>query len=327
MIKTDFTYQGLDNNLIHATKWVPEQDVPPKGLIQIIHGMGDHRKRYEHFAQVLTSSGYICFAEDHRGHGETLKDPMETGFFAEKEGWIKVFREITMATDIMTREYPNLPLIIFGHSLGSLLARMYMIRKPDGINGVILAGTSADLGLLGKIGRIIAAGTILIKGPGTPSPMLNSLSFGNFNKSFRPNRTDFDWISRDQESVDNYIADPLTGFVCSCSFYRDAIDIVDFVSNQANMNTIPPQIPVLMLSGDNDPVGAMGKGVTKVYNSLLKAGLNNMELKLYPGARHELINETNKEEAFSDILEWLNGQGKNRRHPGDMEKEFSHSLE
>ncbi|MBI9101560.1 MAG: lysophospholipase [Spirochaetales bacterium] len=305
MKKTDFTYNAADGKEIFASKWEPEDTVKPKGLIQIVHGMAEHRHRYDEFAAFLTRAGFICFGEDHRGHGETITHPSEQGFFADDDGWNTVINDISLLTDKMIEEHPDLPVFIYGHSMGSLLSRTYLIKDPEKFAGVILTGTAAGQGVLGKIGKLVSRVEMRVKGPRTPSPLLDKLSFGAFNDAFKPNRTQFDWLSRDDAKVDAYIKDPLCGFICTPNLFFNMIDGVEYISAQGNVNTIPADVPVFIASGASDPVGGMGKGVEKVYNSYLKAGLKDVKMKLYPDSRHEILNETNREEIYADILKWI----------------------
>ncbi len=300
----NFVFNSQDGTKITGYKWIPK-DVKIKGVVQISHGMAEHAARYDEFAVTLGKAGYAVYANDHRGHGKTAGSLENAGYFADENGWKLVIDDLYAVTKIAKSEYPNIPLFLFAHSMGSLLARNYISIYYKDIKGVILSGTGGDPGLLGIIGMFIAKREAKKKGKKFPSLFLNKLSFGTFNKAFMPTRTDFDWLSRDEKEVDKYIADPYCGFVCTAGHFVDLLGGIKLINSAENINKIPKDLPIYLFSGEMDPVGANTKGVTQVYNSFKKAGIKDLEIKFYKNARHETLNEINKKEVYADVISWL----------------------
>ncbi|SNY05454.1 Lysophospholipase, alpha-beta hydrolase superfamily [Orenia metallireducens] len=305
MERKTFTFRVEDGIDIFLYKWAPESKQKLKGVVQLAHGMAEHSGRYEEFAEFLTNSGYVVYANDHRGHGRTAADLDKLGYFADKEGWSLVVKDIYQLTKMIKSKYPESPLFLLGHSMGSLLARTYIMEYGQQIDGVILSATSGRQGLLGEIGIIIARLEAKLRGKRAKSYLLDKLSFASYNKAFKPNRTDFDWLSRDQREVDKYIQDDFCGVVSTTSFYIDLLTGLKLVNSLENIQKVPKLLPIYIISGTKDPVGADGKGVLEVYHDYKKAGLEDLSYKLYEGSRHELLKEINREEVFKDILTWL----------------------
>ncbi|HOB20734.1 MAG TPA: lysophospholipase, partial [Candidatus Atribacteria bacterium] len=266
--------------------------------------MAEHAGRYGRFADFLANNGYIVYANDHRGHGRTAGDPEAAGYLG-RDGFFGMARDMKLLTDRIKAEEPDLPLYLFGHSMGSFLAQYYITKWGGGLKGVILSGSNLQKGPVLKAGIIIAGLQRLLLGDRKRSKLLNSLSFDSFNKRFRPVRTPFDWLSRDTAEVDRYVADPYCGAVFTTSFFHDFFKGLDGLYDKAALEAIPKDLPVLILSGDMDPVGGFGKGprlLEKLYHSL---GLLDVTLKLYTDGRHEMLNEINRDEVMKDILGWL----------------------
>jgi alpha-beta hydrolase superfamily lysophospholipase len=300
----EFRFQSDDGEELHIYKWSPDTD-NVKAIIQISHGMAEHAARYERFAEALTKEGFVVYANDHRGHGKTAGNLNKVGFFAKKDGWNQVVREMFKLTLISKNEYIGVPVILLGHSMGSLLSREYITNHGHEINGVILTGTAGNPGALGKTGVNLARMISLFFGKRSKSKLLNHLSFGKFNKEFKPNRTDFDWLSRDNAEVDKYVNDPYCGGIFSAGFFYDFLRGIIDLYDEDKLEEVPKTLPVLLLSGEKDPVGNNGKGVTETYNIYKKIGLLDVSMKLYKDSRHEILNETNREEVFKDIIEWI----------------------
>ena len=296
------TSSGVD---IFTRKWLTEAGTPLKAVVQIAHGMAEHSGRYERFARTLCHQGIGVYANDHRGHGQTAGSLEAMGFFAQEHGWDLVVEDMERLTDIISSAHDETPIFLLGHSMGSFLSRAYVARSPEKIRGVILSGTGGDPGFLGKIGKAVATLETWFKGKKAPSPLLNSLSFGGFNKAFKPNRTDFDWLSRDEAEVDKYVADPYCGGIFSAGFFSDLIGGINEINKAQVIAQVPRDLPILFLSGNQDPVGDGGKGVRQVFHAFQRAGINDVRMKLYDGARHEILNETNREEVFEDIIQWI----------------------
>jgi len=305
MKREDFYFSAEDGKDISAIKWSPENQNDIKAVIQLNHGMAEHKERYEYFAQKLTDEGFVVYIHDHRGHGKTAKDESEIGYFTDKDGWNTVVKDIYSLTTKIKSEYSDLPLFLFGHSMGSVLVRDYITQFNEKLSGVILSGTAQNPGLLGKAGIKIAKLEEFRIGKKGKSKLLNALTFGDFNKKFKPNRTDFDWLGRDNEQVDKYINDPLCGFICTTKFFQDMIKGTLDVNNSQKIDNINRDSKIYIMSGTADPVGGYSKGIKKIYNAYKSAGIENITLKLYENARHELLNETNKDEIIGDLINWM----------------------
>lgn len=286
-----------------------DAEISPKAVVHIFHGMAEHAERYEHFAHFLCKHHYIVYAHNHRGHGQSMpKDDL--GFFATKNGWNCVVEDAITVFEHSRTLHSDIPYFIFGHSMGSLIARNFAMLKGNEINGLIVCGTAPHPGLKGKIGLYVTEMLRIIFGAKAKSTMMNKLTFGDANKKFEPRYTDFDFLSRDRKEVNKYISDPLCGFICSNTFYHDLINGAMLVNTPNNCEKIPSDLPILLISGESDPVGEYGKGVEKVYAMLKESHHTNVSLKLYENARHELLNELNKLDVYSDITKFLNSLAK-----------------
>ncbi len=300
-----FTFKASDGVQIFTYKWLPDDASAIKGAVQIAHGMAEHAARYERFAGVLTKAGYAVYANDHRGHGKTAGSLENLGYFADENGWEKVVNDIHTLTGIIKKEHPGKPFFLFGHSMGSFLSRHYSMLYASDLTGLVLSGTGGDPGALGKIGLFVASMEAKLRGKKAKSDMMNKLSFGAFNGAFKPNRTDYDWLSRDNAEVDKYINDPWCGTVFTAGFFCDMLGGIGYINKQENIAKIPKSLPIYLFSGSNDPVGANTKGVTQVFNSLKSAGIGDLNLKFYENGRHESLNEINRDEVSKDVIAWL----------------------
>ena len=301
----DFTFESsTGRNRIHARKCMP--DGSPRAVIQIEHGIAEHINRYDDFASFLAENGFVVVGDDHLGHGQTITDPADLGFFAEKDGWDYVIRDMDKLRDLMHAEYPDLPYIFFGHSMGSFLTRTYLIEHPEKYDAAIISGTGQQGRALVFAGYTMA--NLLVKklGPRGDGQKLNDMAFGSYCKKIPNPRTPFDWLSRDAANVDKDIADPLCGFVAKVSLYRDMMEGIRFISDQKNVDKMNKDAPIYFMSGEEDPVGDYGAGVEKAYKSFCDAGVKDVMIRLYPGGRHEMLNEINRADVYQDILKWLN---------------------
>ena len=301
----DFYFQSSTGRTsIHALKCVP--DSKPRAVVQIAHGIAEHIDRYRPFMEFLADNGFVAAGNDHLGHGKSIRVPEEQGFFAEKDGWWRVVDDMDKLHDIMSKEYPELPYVLFGHSMGSFLTRTYLIKHPDKYDGVILSGTGHQSPALVLGGNAAASVMAKLNGAMGDGAKLDSLALGSYLNKIENPRTKFDWLSRDTEQVDKYIADPLCGFVGKIGLYRDMMQGIKFITDKKNIAQMNKEKPVYFMSGNGDPVGDYGKGVERAYNAFCDAGLHDVFMRLYPGGRHEMLNETNKEQVYQDILNWLN---------------------
>ena len=303
MKRTEFTFKTKDQQDIFVYKWSPSSD--SVGVIQIAHGMAEHAERYQHFAEYLTGKGFVVYANDHRGHRKTAGNLEKVGYFAAENGWHLVTDDLKQLTDIIADQNPGLPVFLLGHSMGSLLIRTYLTKYHGHLKGIILSGTSGESGFMVKMGKMVSKLLASVKGKEAPCKLLDNMSFGKFNQAFKPNRTKFDWLSRDDAEVDKYVNDPYCGAIFSAQFFNDMLSGVDYINQPENIAKIPKDLPIYFIAGSLDPVGANGEGVKKVFSDYQKAGIKDVELKLYLEARHEILNETNKLEVYDDILKWI----------------------
>ncbi len=276
---------------------------PPRAIVQLVHGMAEHIRRYDEVAAFLSSEGFVTTGHDHRGHGpDWPKDRL--GYFAPKDGWQAILNDTLQVTHALKERWPGLPLILLGHSMGSFLAREYAIRFSGELKALVLSGTGYYGRSLVKAGKLLAS----LSPAAQPAKMVDRIAFSGNNKAFSPPRTPVDWLSRDPERVDAYAADPLCGFLFTGKAYADFFGGLEQLTHPERLKAMRQDLPVLFISGDRDPVGDMGRGVQKVYQSFLDAGMKDVTLRLYPGARHELFNETNRDEVFRDLSVWLKQQ-------------------
>ncbi len=308
MITDTFTFKGSDGKEIFAHKWLPEnvsEKSEIKAVIQISHGMAEHSARYKRFAEKLTANNFAVYANDHRGHGQTAGTIENLGYFADNNGWNLVVNDLNQLTNVIKNNHPNIPVFLFGHSMGSFLCRDYMFTFSDNVAGVILTATASDPGLSGYAGIIISKIESMVRGKKAKSSLLDNLFFGSFNKAFRPNRTKFDWLSRDNKEVDKYVDDPFCGTIFKAGFFTDLLEGIKKINMPSNINRIPKDLPVYIFSGSDDPVGDFTKGVEKVYKSYKKAGINDLKIKIYENGRHEMLNEVNRDIVYADIINWI----------------------
>ena len=289
---------------LYYREYVP--DGAAVGIVQIVHGIAEHIARYDRFARFLAENGYIVVAHDQLGHGKSIADDSSMGFFAEKNGWDTAVQDIRILHNMTVEKYPGKPYFLFGHSMGSFLARTYLIRFRSGLDGAVLSGTGQLKGAVVTVGRMVSHMEVRRHGPRYKSDRLNKMAFGSYNKKLGSVRTGYDWLSRDESAVDMYDEDPLCGFVPSAELLDDMLSGIAFIANPKNISRMKKDLPVMFLSGDCDPVGKRGKGVIRSYKSFLKAGMTDVTLKLYHGGRHEMLNEINSAEVFQDILFWFN---------------------
>ena len=286
---------------VYARCWMPEN---PKAIFQIVHGMAEHGERYEDFAKYLCENGFAVLVDDHVGHGKSVKGDKDLGYFGENGGWDAFVEDERALSELIKAEFPYLPVIFFGHSMGSFIAREYLRRygSDERIKGGIICGTSGKNPAAAI--AIILAGTIAkSKGSRHRSEFINKIAFGPYNNKCEK-RTPFDWLSTDTAQVDKYIADKYCGFLFTAAGYKDLFTILNKVSGKDWFESVNPDLPLLITSGEDDPVGAYGKGVKQVYNDLKAADKKDVTLKLYAGMRHEILNEVENKTVYEDIAAW-----------------------
>lgn len=302
MKSTSFTFTDPSGYLLYGRKWMPD-DGKPIAIIQIIHGLTEHSKRYERFAEFLTGFGYGVMSYDHRGHGET--DPDQLGHIPNEDGFHRMVKNIFDFTNRVKQEFPNQPKILFAHSMGSFLTQRYMQLFDDQPAGIIYSGSN------GKPPKLLGAGIVLssmfakLYGSESKSLLIHGLTFKPYNAPFKPNQTEFDWLSRDENEVNAYEADPYCGFVPTVSFYNHFFKGLKALHKHTPFADHDRNIPILLISGKKDPVSDMGKGIRNLEQIYVKNGVFNLTIKLYDDARHELLNETNRDEVMMDVKNWI----------------------
>ena len=285
----------------YARYWIPDE---PRAVVQFCHGMAEHISRYDEFASSLCEDGFLVCGIDYKGHGKTLREGEPKGFFCAVDGWDYNVKDVMTLRDRIQEEWPDLPCFLFGHSMGSFLARTVAARHGDRYEGFIFSGTAGKNPVL-AIAKLMAVNEIRRIGADQPSDKLNGLAFGSYNKRISPQRTPFDWLSRREDVVDAYIKDPLCGFPFTAQGFYDMFTGLQEVQAK-NWPSRVPDKPIFLYAGDADPVGNYGKGVAQVAGWLTASGHHQVKLKLYPGARHEVHNETCAQECYRDVKDWLN---------------------
>lgn len=277
----------------------------PQAVLQFCHGMAEHKERYKKFGEFLAKNGIAFCIHDHLGHGESVNSDDELGFFAEDEGYLNLPNDMHRFTDILRKKYCDIPFFVGGHSMGSFVTRAYLLLyKEDKIRGAVIVG-SGDSSPLTKAGVPVAGIIGAIKGKKHRSKLLDRLSFGNYNSKIEGAKTESDWLSRDEDEVKKYISDPYCGFIFTAAAFKDVAKLISFSTGKKWAKSLNKDCPLFFVSGGDDPVGGYSKGISKSYRQVKDAGVKNAELKLYQGGRHEILNETNKEEVRLDILAWI----------------------
>jgi len=304
MVRNEFTFLSADGKTpIHAVEWLPEGQV--QAVLQISHGVSEYILRYESFAEYLTARGFAVVGHDHLGHGQSVAEGSARLYFGPRGSWNWVVDDIDRRRNLAKEKFPQVPYFLLGHSMGSFLARTYLIRYPGAVDAAVIMGTGQMSPAIIAGGKAVAVEEARRVGEDRTSPLVDKLAFGAYNKRFAPNRTGFDWLSLNQDNVDRYIADPLCGGNATIGLFREMLGGLSFIAKPENLKRMNLNIPVLFISGEMDPVGDCGKGVKRAYESFRKAGVRDVSLKLYPELRHEILNETCRETVYADILQWL----------------------
>lgn len=295
-----------DETKLHMYEWKPENLKNVKGVVQLVHGSAEHAKRYDDFAKFLNKNGYIVIADDHRGHGKTAQSKEDLGFFAEEDGWETIIDDLYEITLLIKKMHPNLPIVMLGHSMGSFMVRHYIIKYGTNIKAAVICGTAFHPKWLLIISKAVAKHHQKKNGPKEKDQMVYNLSYAKFNKRFdKEGATGVEWISSDKKIQKAFKKDPLSGQVFSTSAFKDMFTGLMFINDKKNIKKAPKDLPILFISGEDDPVGNYGKGVKKVYK-LFKKHHTNLSFKLYPHARHEILNEAIKDEVYQDVLIFYN---------------------
>ena len=304
-MRKDFYYDSLGAGKIHGCRWEPEQ--PPVGIVQIVHGIAEFVERYDGFARYLNSLGYLVVAEDHMGHGKSINGGGIQGYF--HGGWFTAVEDSFALLRRTREEFPDLPYVLFGHSMGSFMTRTILCKHPDsGISAAVLCGTGWQG--RGKLNTGIAVCKLAcqLQGETKPSKQLENLIFANYNKRVEHPRTPYDWLTRDAKVVDEYCASPLCGFTPTGGLMRELLTGIRYDQEPQNLAAMDKALPVLFIAGGDDPVGSYGKGVVQSAQAFRAAGMEDVTTKIYPLGRHEILNEINREEVYQDVADWIAGK-------------------
>ena len=301
---TDFHFSSADGRSgIHCRMWSPEGE--PRAIVQIVHGVAEHIGRYHDFASFLSDNGFVAVGDDHLGHGLSVGDESEIGWFAEKDGWELIIKDEKTLRDRMREKFPGIPMILLGHSMGSFMARTYIGYYPDDFDLCILSGTGNTPGIVCRAGRLIARREIRRHGSKYRSATLQKMAFGSYLKGIENPIGPNDWICRDENVIRAYDADPLCGFNATAELMYEMMAGLEIIGSDSHIMKMKKDLPILLVSGSADPVGGWGNGVRTVFDRFKSVGMEDVTIKLYPDDRHEILNELNKQEVYSDVLAWI----------------------
>ncbi len=300
-----FLYTSEEDALdLHVYAWTP--NAAPRAIVQIAHGMAEHAGRYARFAEALTDAGFAVYAHDHRGHGKSILAGQPVGHMGA-DGFRRAAFDVHTLGLSLEKKHPGLKRVLFGHSMGSFYVQRVIYEFPTSMHAAVMSGSNGKPPAIAALGRGITRAERFRVGASGVSPLIQKLSFGDFNNAFKPNRTEFDWLSRDPAEVDKYVADPLCGFAISVQSWIDLLDALGSLTKPNNLRRARRDLPLYVFAGDDDPVSDRGEGVRRLVESYRTAGLSRLELKLYPDARHETLNETNRDEVTQDVITWIEG--------------------
>lgn len=303
MKTADFHHHADDGARHYVYRWLPSG--PPRAVLQIVHGMAEHAGRYARFAEALVADGFAVYAQDLPGHGRTGEMSGLFGHLADSKGWQRTLDVIAAVRQRAMADYPELPVFLFGHSMGSFLAQGEISRNGHQLAGAILCATTGNLGPLRRPGMAMMRASAIVNGLRHATPLGEQLSFKAFNKAFAPNRTDFDWLSRDAAEVDKYVNDPHCGFRCTAGLWLDLLNAGGSFMQSARLRQIPKELPIMLIGGGDDQAVKGEAGPRSLELAYRKVGIKRVDLRIYPGARHELLNETCREQVSADIRQWL----------------------
>jgi alpha-beta hydrolase superfamily lysophospholipase len=303
MKENHFTFTADDGAKLFVYRWQPDVGIG-KAVVHIAHGLAEHAGRYERLAETLTENGFVVFANDYRGHGKTAQSAEDVGHFSDQDGWQRILKDIEELVRLERNEFFGHRIILFGHSLGSLVAQHLATR--DLFDAVAMSGANGLVRSLVHVGKLIARLESWRLGKRGKSELINNLTFDAFNKPFRPNRTSFDWLSRDEAEVDKYIADPMCGFLCSTQLWLDVLGAITEAAKPEFRARVPKQLPVYLFSGSRDTANEEGRGSTALAEYYRSHGLEKVSYRIFPQARHETLNELNREDVTEHLVDWMN---------------------
>lgn len=307
MNERSFTLDAPDGHPIHVSAWLPDRE--PSAVIQIAHGMAEHAGRYERLARELVAQGWAVYANDHRGHGRSVPEGEAPGHLG-RDGFVHAAAVVRALTRRIEREHPSARRILFGHSFGSFLVERLLYTDPGLAHAAVLSASNGKPPPIAAAGRLLARLERLRLGAEGKSKLIDALTFKDFNRHFKPNRTDFDWISSDEAEVDAYRDDPMCGFLLSVQSWLDLLDALGSLTEPRNLARIPRDLPIYIFAGTKDPVGDFGRGVERLAGAYRAAGLRRVDLRLYEGGRHEMLHEKNADEVVSELIAWITSVAK-----------------
>ena len=296
-----------DGLLLRGYEWRPgDPATPVRAVVVIAHGMAEHAGRYARFAAALNAAGLAAYGVDHRGHGHTAPTAAALGHMADSDGWNRAVADLAAVCRLAAQRHPGRPVLLFAHSMGSFMAQQLLYEHGDLLAGCVLCGSNGKPPPIAALGRIVARLERLRHGRRGISPLIQALSFDAFNKRFEPARTPYDWLSRDPAEVDKYIADPFCGFPITTQAWIDLLDGLQVMARPENQARIPKALPLFVIAGRHDPVSGGGKGLRQLLDAYAAAGLTRVESRFYDEARHELLNETNRDAVTADVIGFFN---------------------
>jgi alpha-beta hydrolase superfamily lysophospholipase len=296
------THRSSDGYELATYRWAPEGE--PKALLQIVHGMAEHAARYDHVVRAFTAQGFLVHAHDHRGHGHSVPAGEAPGHIGDRGGWAKLVSDVHERAEALREEHPTLPRALFAHSMGGYVAQTLLGQNPDDADAWAISGNGGKPPFIAAIGRLIARAERLRLGPRGVSAIIRKLTFEDFNEPFE-GRTDFDWLSRDTEQVDRYAADPLCGYDVSIETWIQLLDAIPRLTASAHLAAIPREKPIYVVAGSDDTSIGRAQGARNLVEAYRRDGLEDVTLQLWPGGRHEVVNETNRDEVIAELVSWV----------------------
>lgn len=303
MKKEEFRFDSVDGvHKIHAVEWDPDEE--PKAVLQLIHGMTEYIGRYDEFATFMADHGFCVVGNDHLGHGDSVNSPEDYGFFREKNGNKCLLEDIRTLRDMTRTKYPDVPYFILGHSMGSFLARQFMARYGDGLSGAVIMGTGSQPSATLDSAMLLCKVIALIRGWKYRSKLVKNMASGNYNKRCG-NATPAEWLSKNDENKAAYLANPKCTFIFTVNGYYNLFYSFKDCQDKDTVAMIDKDLPILLTSGAEDPVGSYGKGVEQAYKLYQNAGIKDLQMKIYEGDRHEILNELDRQQVYEDLLTWF----------------------
>lgn len=305
--KREIYYSLSQNGNVKGYQWIyPDSEL--KGIVVISHGMAEHIDRYDEFALELCNHGYTVFGHNHRGHKDSILTYEDYGYMNDEDNFNILVSDLLEIINKIKEIYPTLPIYLFGHSMGSFVSQRFIELYGSKVNGVILCGSSKNPGFLVNMGIFLSKTVMNIKGRRYRSKFINNIVFGSYNKKFKPNKTEYDWLNSNPNEVALYVKDEYCGGIFTVSYFHDFFKGLKTISNSYDL--IPKNLPILIISGDKDPVGGYGKYITNLYTTLKNKEITDLEMILYKNGRHEILKEYSKKQTFNDVINWLDQKAK-----------------